>query len=81
MRVRLVARCNGPWEIRTLRIMEGQVPSGLIFDGEEFSGTPNVGGNWLLQIKVIDPTCNGIVYEDKDVWLRFGIKGDREIRF
>ena len=81
MRVRLTARCNGPWEIGRLRLMEGEVPPGIIFDGEEFSGSPLRGGNWLIQVRVVDPSCNGAVYDDREVWVNFSIKGSSKTVF
>ena len=51
-----------------------------VFDGVEFSGKPRNAGSSLIQAKVMGPTCNGIVYEDKVVWLKFDIVGD-DLRF
>ena len=81
MRVRLSARCDGPWEVHTVRIMQGDVPSGIFFDGVEFSGTPRDAGSWFLQAKVVGPSCKGVVYDDKIVWLTFDIEGDRRDPF
>jgi hypothetical protein len=61
--------------------MEGEVPPGIIFDGEEFSGSPLRGGNWLIQVRVVDPSCNGAVYDDRDVWVNFSIKGSSKTVF
>ena len=76
MRVRLTARCNGPWEVHSVRIISGDIPTGIFFDGVEFSGTPRNAGSSFIQAKVMGPACNGIVYEDKVVWLTFDIVGD-----
>ena len=79
MRVRLTARCNGPWKY-SVRIISGDIPTGIFFDGVEFAGKPRNAGSSLIQAKVMGPTCNGIVYEDKVVWLTFDIVGD-DLRF
>ena len=78
VRSRLTARCDGEWGFGEARIMQGEVPPGMIFDGEDFSGTPFDAGNWLLQVRIFEPECNGVIYADRDLWVNFSIKGDRK---
>ena len=78
LRSRLTSRCNGDWSFGKARIMQGEITPGIIFDGEDFSGTPYDDGNWLLQVRIFEPECNGVIYSDRDVWINFSIKGDRK---
>jgi len=76
MRVRLTADCTGPWEINDLRVIRGEVPPGIFFNGKEFTGIPRRIGSWRLHTRVEGPTCDGVVYRDKDVYLTFHIQGN-----
>ena len=60
---------NGVWRSEDYA---GSSP-GMIFDGEDFSGTPFDAGNWLLQVRIFEPECNG-VYADRIFGLIFQLK-------
>lgn len=47
---------------------------------DEFSGAPVRAGARLVQVSVVKPSCNGVVYDDKHLWVRFDIGGERPRR-
>jgi hypothetical protein len=75
-RVRLSAKCNGEWGAQGLRV-QGDIPPGMIVDGLEFSGSPVGAGSWLIQARVVKPYCDGVVYDDKQLWFNFTVEGER----
>ncbi len=76
MEVELNARCKGDWGYDDVRVVQGDLPPGLILAGGEFTGTPYRAGAWLAQVQVIAPSCNNNVYPDKYLWVRFSVGGE-----
>ena len=79
LRTRLTARCNGPWGADNIRV-QGSLPPGITSNGTELAGTPLRAGAWYIQAKVSAPHCNGVVYDDKLLWVNFTIEGGRPQR-
>lgn len=77
MTVEVVADCAQDWSSTGFRIVSGEVPPGLIFDGQSFSGSPQVGGTWLLQVRVQEPACRGDVFPDKDIFVMITVDHGR----
>ncbi|MCY4531030.1 MAG: sulfatase-like hydrolase/transferase [Gammaproteobacteria bacterium] len=80
MRAELTAKCDGPWAYESVRIQQGKLPQGIFLLGGEFSGAPVRAGARLVQVRVVKPSCNGVVYDDKHLWVRFDIGGERPRR-
>ena len=76
MRAELTAKCDGLWAYESVRILQGKLPQGVFLLGGEFSGAPVRAGAWLVQVRVVKPSCNGVVYDDKHLWVRFDIGGE-----
>lgn len=76
LRARLTARCDGPWGADNIRI-QGTLPPGIMSNDTELAGTPLRAGAWYVQVKVIAPHCNGVVYDDQLLWTNFTIEGGR----
>lgn len=80
MRAELTAKCDGPWAYESVRIQQGKLPQGIFLLGGEFSGAPVRAGARLVQVRVVKPSCNGVVYDGKHLWVRFDIGGERPRR-
>lgn len=80
MRARLTAKCNGPWGADNVRVRQGDLPRGLFLTDLGIEGSPLEVGSRFVEVRIIAPYCNGVVYDDKQLWVNIDIAG-KPIRF
>lgn len=74
---RLTARCDGDWGAQGIRVGRSDLPSGIFTSGLSIEGTPLNTGSYFVEVRVIAPYCNEVVYDDKQLWVNITIAGRR----
>jgi hypothetical protein len=75
------AYCNGEFGNWTaaVRIVSGQLPPGLHFDGRAIVGIPTERGHWIVRLELYNVQCGGDRYEGFEQELRFHISGSGKV--